>query len=283
MGADRQIATARRLRDPAIRPAGEASNPRNWRSRAVRVRTRSSTLGSRSAGASAAATGTCPPAASCRMAVATCRLERSLARHPSAPAASTAAVVAGWAAPARTSSLVADAAALTAASVSSRSPAGSSASRTSTCRLVGGGQLDHLAAVVGQPEHVEVVLGGEEHPEPLGDQHMVIGEQERHDIGHWWSPSVLRGGWQRGLAARAGRAGAPPEPTLARLAAATLWWMAGHGSRTPGRLLGSVWPCCLHEALLGLDRQVFGRPLVFERRLWGTPVLGHGPGALYRY
>src|SRR5215211_2052948 len=31
---------------------------------------------------------------------------------------------------------------------------------------------------------------------------MLIGEQERHDIGHQWSPGVLRGGWHRGLAAR---------------------------------------------------------------------------------
>src|SRR5215211_2802207 len=105
---------------------------------------------------------------------------------------------------------------------------------------------------------------------------MLIGEQERHDIGHQWSPGVLRGGWHRGLAARAGRASAPLEPTLARLAAATLG-DGGHASRTPGRLLGSVWPCCLHEALLGLDRQVFGRPLVFDGRRWGGPVLDHGP------
>jgi hypothetical protein len=47
-----------------------------------------------------------------------------------------------------------------------------------------GGQLDRLAAVVGQIQHVQVVLGGKQHPKPLGDQHMVIGEQERHDIGH---------------------------------------------------------------------------------------------------
>jgi hypothetical protein len=37
------------------------------------------------------------------------------------------------------------------------------------------------------------------------------------------------------------------------------------------------------KPLLGLDRHVFGRPLDFEGRRWGTPVRGHGPGALYRY
>jgi hypothetical protein len=39
---------------------------------------------------------------------------------------------------------------------------------------------------------------------------------------------------------------------------------------------------CLHEALLGLDRRVFGRPLVFER-VCGRVGSGHGPGALNRY
>jgi hypothetical protein len=58
------------------------------------------------------------------------------------------------------------------------------ASSTTTVGLVLAGQLDRLAAVVGQAEHIQVVLGGKEHPKPLGDQHMLIGEQERHDIAH---------------------------------------------------------------------------------------------------
>jgi hypothetical protein len=38
--------------------------------------------------------------------------------------------------------------------------------------------------VVSQVDHVQVVLAVEEHPKALGDQHMVIGKQERHNIGH---------------------------------------------------------------------------------------------------
>jgi hypothetical protein len=43
--------------------------------------------------------------------------------------------------------------------------------------------------VVGQVED-QVVLDIKEHPKPLGDHHMVIGEHERHSVGHDVSQSL---------------------------------------------------------------------------------------------
>src|SRR5919112_1716029 len=175
------------------------SSPRISRSRKVSVCTMSSTLGSRPVGASAAATGTCPPAASWRMAVATCRLEQPLARQPSAPAASTAAVVAGWASPERTSSQVAG---------------GQLGVQHQYGRLVQGGQLDRLAALMGQVKHVQVVLGGKQHPKPLGDQHMLLGKHKTDNIGHWLTPKCSASGLASRPWRQAGRAGAPLDPAL---------------------------------------------------------------------
>ena len=48
-----------------------------------------------------------------------------------------------------------------------------------------------LAVVMGHVEHGQVVLGVQDHPEPFGEHHMVIGEYERHYVGHGGLPSVL--------------------------------------------------------------------------------------------
>src|SRR5215213_2172319 len=258
------------------------SSPRISRSRGVRVRTRSSTLGSRPAGAAAATSGTGPPAASWRMAVATWRLDRSLARHPSAPAASTAAVVAGWASPARTSSLVVGAAALTAASVSSRSPAGSSASSTNTvgwCLAASSiawplwwaksstSRSSSEASSIPSPSAISTYCSASKSVTTL----VTSGLQAFCEV-------VGIAALPPGLAEQARR--------WTRRLSGSLLPHSGMTATPVGRqvaFLDRSGLAIYTKPLLGLDRQVFGRPLVFEGRLWGTLVLGYGPGALYRY
>jgi hypothetical protein len=58
-------------------------------------------------------------------------------------------------------------------------------------RLMLSGRLDGLAGVVGQVEHGEVILGIQEHAKPLSNHHMMVGEHQRHRIGHNLSPNVV--------------------------------------------------------------------------------------------
>src|SRR5215218_1594010 len=102
---------------------------------------------------------------------------------------------------------------------------------------------------------------------------MLLGKYKVHDIGHWRSPSVLRGGWHRGLAARGwqSRRVAGPDACPVRCCHALVDGRPGQSDARSPSWIGLA--LCLHEALLGLDRQVFGRPClrapsVGEHRFW---------------
>ena len=259
---DSRVASAIRRFDQPM-----ASNPRNSRSRAVRVRTRSSTLGSRPGGASAAATGACRPATRWRMAAATWRLDRSLARHPSAPAASTAAVVSRWASPERTSSLP--------ARPPSRRPASRSGRRWAARR-----RAALRSAGAWRPTRSPGRCGGPNPARPGRPRRQAASQAPRRPAhgdrragaSRHWSLVVSKRSARWPAAWPAARAGALLEPALS----GSLLPLSGDGrpcESDPGRFLDRSGLAVYTKPLLGLDRQVFGRPwsssaVCGERRFW---------------